>query len=276
MKKFKEMPLYKRSFVYIIFTVFALAFFGPFLIMMLGSFREMKQFFFDPAFWIPDHLSLANYEYIFTRGPFLKWLFNSTIITVIPVLSQIFVCTILGYVFAKKAFKGREVIFWMLMATVMIPKQLLIIPNYILFGWFDWINTLYPLIVPELWGIMGVFLVRQFMQSIPKELEEAAYMDGAGDFQIFFKVIVPLSVPAMAVVGTFAFIGNWNDFFTPLIFTTSEDVYPLTVGLASLLDREGNFGVEMAAATVSFIPSFVIFLFFQKYFTEGISLSGLK
>ncbi|MDQ0338569.1 multiple sugar transport system permease protein [Caldalkalibacillus uzonensis] len=201
---------------------------------------------------------------------------NSMIITVIPVLTQVFLCTLLGYIFAKKRFKGKEVIFWLMMAMVMVPKQLLIIPNYILYSWFNWINTLYPMIVPELWGIMGVFLLRQYMQSIPRELEEAAYMDGAGDFRIFFSIIMPLSAPAMAVVGTFAFISNWNDFFTPLIFTTQEHMFPLTVGMASLLDREGSFGVQMAVATVSFIPSFLIFLFFQKYFTEGISLSGIK
>lgn len=272
----KSMTLVQKIVIYILLILFAVAFFGPFLIMILGSLKEMRTFHADPSFLIPNDISLANYEFIFTRGPILRWLLNSTVITVIPVLSQIFLCTLLGYIFAKKQFKGKEFIFWTMMAMVMIPKQLLIIPHYIMYSWFEWINTYYPLIVPELWAIMGVFLLRQFMQSIPKELEEAAYMDGAGDFRIFFKIIMPLSVPAMATVGTFAFIGNWNDLFTPLIFMTSEDMYTVTVGITSLLSREGNFGVEMAAAAVSFLPTFLIFLFFQRYFTEGISLSGLK
>ncbi len=270
------MSLPQRIVMYILLVLFAIVFFGPFLIMILGSLKEMRTFHADPRFLIPNDISLANYEFIFTRGPILRWLFNSAVITVIPVLSQIFLCTLLGYIFAKKQFKGKEIIFWTMMAMVMIPKQLLIIPHYIMYSWFDWINTYYPLIVPELWAIMGVFLLRQFMQSIPNELEEAAYMDGAGDFRIFFKIIMPLSVPAMATVGTFAFIGNWNDLFTPLIFMTSEEMYTVTVGITSLLNREGNFGVEMAAAAVSFLPTFLIFLFFQRYFTEGISLSGLK
>jgi len=123
---------------------------------------------------------------------------------------------------------------------------------------------------------LGVFLMRQFMQSIPRELDEAAKMDGASDLKIFFHVILPLSKPAMATVGTFAFIGNWNDLFTPLIFTNSEEMYPLTVGLATLLGKEGNFGLQMASAAISFIPTFLVYLFFQRYFTQGIALSGLK
>lgn len=270
------MSLARKIIAYLLLILFAVVFLGPFIIMVLGSLKEMRIFHGDPSFLIPDDVTFANYTYIFTRGPIMRWLLNSTVITVIPVLSQIFLCTLLGYIFAKKQFKGKEFIFWAMMAMVMIPKQLLIIPHYIMYSWFDWINTYYALIVPELWAIMGVFLLRQFMQSIPKELEEAAYMDGANDFRIFFKIIMPLSAPAMAVVGTFAFIGAWNDLFSPLIFMTSEEMYTVTVGITSLLSREGNFGVEMAAATVSFLPTFLIFLFFQRYFTEGISLSGLK
>lgn len=143
--------------MYILLVLFAIVFFGPFLIMILGSLKEMRTFHADPRFLIPNDISLANYEFIFTRGPILRWLFNSAVITVIPVLSQIFLCTLLGYIFAKKQFKGKEIIFWTMMAMVMIPKQLLIIPHYIMYSWFDWINTYYPLIVPELWAIMGVF-----------------------------------------------------------------------------------------------------------------------
>ena len=145
-----------------------------------------------------------------------------------------------------------------------------------MFAKFEWINTYWALIVPEIWGIMGVFLVRQFLQSLPNDFEEAARIDGAGDFQVFFKVILPLSIPVVATVGTFSFISNWNDLFQPLIFMTQEKMYPVTVGLASLLGKEGNFGIEMAGSALSFIPTFLIFLFFQRYFTEGIQMSGLK
>lgn len=248
----------------------------PFIIMVLGSLKETQYALLDPLFWLPDDPSLANFAYLFNDGIFLRWIFNSIVITVIPVISQMFLCAILGYIFAKKRFPGRETIFWVFMAVIMIPSQLLIIPKYIMFADFGWINTYWALIVPELWGIMGVFLVRQFLQSIPDDFEEAARIDGANDLQVFFKIIMPLAIPVVATVGTFSFISNWNDLFQPLIFMTQEKMFPVTVGLASLLGKEGNFGIEMAGSTLSFIPTFLIFLFFQRYFTEGIQMSGLK
>ena len=125
--------------------------------------------------------------------------------------TQIFFGAVLGYIFAKKQFPGREIVFWLMMAVVMVPGQLLIIPKYIMFSQFGWINTYGAIVVPELWAIMGVFLVRQFMMTIPKDLEEAAYIDGAGDFTIFFRIMLPLAKPAIATIGTFAFISCWND-----------------------------------------------------------------
>ncbi|MYL55938.1 carbohydrate ABC transporter permease [Virgibacillus halodenitrificans] len=266
----------KKLITYILLFLLAFSFLFPFLIMVLGSFKEMEYALLDPFFWIPDNPSLANYTYIFRDGIFLRWIFNSLVITIVPVFSQMFLCAVLGYIFAKKQFPGREAIFWTFMAVIMIPQQLLIIPKYIMFADFGWINTYWALIVPELWGIMGVFLVRQFLQGIPNDFEEAAYIDGANDIQIFSKIILPLSIPVVATVGTFSFINNWNDLFQPLIYMTQEKMFPVTVGLATLLGKEGNFGIEMAGSTLSFIPTFLIFLFFQRYFTEGIQMSGLK
>lgn len=266
----------KKIFTYILLVFLGISFLLPFIIMILSSLKETKFAQLDPLFWLPDDPTLVNYQYLFNDGIFLRWIFNSTVITIIPVFSQMLFAGILGYIFAKKKFPGKEAIFWIFMAVIMVPQQLLIIPKYIMFSNFGWINTYWALIVPELWAIMGVFLVRQFMQGIPVELEEAARIDGANDITVFFKVMLPLSMPVIATVGTFAFISNWNDLFQPLIYMTQEKMFPVTVGLASLLGKEGNFGVEMAGATLSFIPTFLIFLFFQKYFTEGIQMSGMK
>lgn len=244
--------------------------------MLFGSFRDMQYALLSPAFWFSDNFQLVNYQYILQDGIFLRWIFNSTVITIAPVVSQMFFCTVVGYIFAKKVFPGRDIIFWVFMAVIMIPQQLLIIPKYIMFANFGWINSYEAMIVPEIWGIMGVFLIRQYLQSIPNDFEEAAKIDGAGDFQIFLKIIFPLTIPVVATVGTFSFIQNWNDLFQPLIYMTEEKMFPVTVGLASMLSKEGHFGIEMAGSTLSFIPTFLIFLFFQKYFTEGIQLSGLK
>lgn len=254
----------------------ALCFIIPFLIMVFGSLLKMKIPTGNPLLWFSEEVTLDNFAYILKNADFIKWIFNSTVITVIPVFAQMFFAAVLGYIFAKKEFPFKNLIFWVMMAVIMLPSQLLIIPRYIMFSEFGWINTYLPLIVPEIWGILGVFFVKQYMQTLPKDLEEAARIDGAGDFTIFFKIMLPLSKPVIATVGTFAFISNWNDLLTPLIFTTSQDMYPVTVGLASLLTKEGNFGVEMAGSLLSFIPTFLIFLFFQRYFVKGIALSGLK
>ncbi|WP_226675771.1 carbohydrate ABC transporter permease [Rossellomorea aquimaris] len=261
---------------YVALAILAFCFLLPFVIMAMGSFKDMQYALLDPLFWIPEDPTLSNYTYLIGNGLFLRWIFNSVVITIVPVFSQMFFCAILGYIFAKKKFPGREIIFWVFMAVIMIPQQLLIIPKYIMFADFGWINTYWALIIPELWGIMGVFLVRQFLQSIPNDLEEAARIDGANDIKVFFKVILPLSIPVVATVGTFSFISNWNDLFQPLIYMTREEMFPVTVGLASILGKEGNFGIEMAGSTLSFIPTFLIFLFFQRYFTEGIQMSGIK
>jgi multiple sugar transport system permease protein len=261
---------------YVLITLLSLFFIIPFAFMVLGSFQKTQIASVDPLFWIPKKPTLFNYEYILSTSQFVRWIVNSLIMTLIPVASQVFLGTVVGYIFAKKRFKGREIYFWMLMSVIMIPGQLLIIPRYIMFAQFGWVNTYASIIVPELYGIIGIFLVRQFMQTIPKELEESARMDGAGDFSIFFRVIMPLSGPAMATIGTFTFIHNWNEFFTPLIYMSKESMYPLTVGLSTLMAQEHNFGIEMAGAVISFLPTLIIYLFFQRYFTEGISMTGLK
>ncbi|WP_277585293.1 carbohydrate ABC transporter permease [Psychrobacillus antarcticus] len=266
----------KKVISYTALFVLGFCFLMPFIIMILGSLKEVEYAQLDPLFWIPDDPTLKNYKYILNDGLFLRWIWNSVVITVIPVFSQMLFCAILGYIFAKKQFIGREFIFWVFMGVIMIPQQLLIIPKYIMFSDFGWINTYWALIVPEIWGIMGVFLVRQFLQGIPNDLEEAAYIDGANDLQVFVKIILPLSVPVVATVGTFSFISNWNDLFQPLIYLTQETMFPVTLGLASILGKEGNFGIEMAGSAVSFIPTFLIFMFFQRFFTEGIQMSGLK
>jgi len=268
-------PLHK-VIIYALLLLFGCIFLFPFIIMVLGSLQKLQQALFSSTFWIPTEVTLFNYDYIFSGKRFFRWIVNSLIITLVPVVSSMLLCSVLGYIFSRKNFPFREAIFWMLMAVVMVPGQLLIIPKYLMFAKIGWINQYWALIVPELWTIMGVFLIRQFMATIPKDLEEAAYMDGATDSDIFFKIMLPLAKPAIATIGTFAFISNWNDLFHPLIYINSEKMFPVTVGLASLLTSEGNFGVEMAGAVLSFLPTFAIFLFFQRYFTEGITTTGIK
>lgn len=262
---------------YILLTILGITFLIPFTVMVIGAFLDMKFPVGNPLTWAVRYpLTLDNFRYIHKYSDMFTWLMNSVIISVIPTFLQMFFAAILGYIFARKDFWGKEFLFWAMMSVIMVPGQVLIIPKYIMFSKMGWINTYSALIIPAIWSIMGVFLVRQFMQQIPSSLEESAKIDGASDFTIFLKIMLPLSKPVIATVGTFAFVGAWNNLFGPLIFTTSKDMYPITVGLASLLAKEGNFGVTMAGSFLSFVPTFLIFLFFQKYFTKGIAFTGIK
>src|SRR5699024_10392950 len=193
-----------------------------YIYMKMALFNDVREVLYDPIYLLPTDTSLVNFKFIFSQGLFFRCIFNSFVITVIPVLSQMLLGAVMGYIFAKKQFWGKEFIFCSMMIFIMLPQQLLIIPKYIMFSDFVWINTYWALIVPELWGILGVFLVRQFFQTIPDDYEEAAYMDGGNDFQIFFKIMIPMAFPVIATVGTFTFIQLWNDLFQPLVYMTEE------------------------------------------------------
>ena len=261
-------------FNYLVMAVLVIAYVIPFTLMVLGSLRESVNFIPDLGYMLSEN-TLANFLYIIRRELFPRWFLNSVIFAVVPVLTQAVLCTLIGYVFARKDFVGKSALFWIMVSMIISPTQLLVIPQYILFNWFDWIDRYWAILVPDLWAIIGVFFARQYLQTIPKEIDEAAFLDGANDWQVFFRMIMPLCAPAIATIATFRFISNWNDLFRPLIFMLSERMFPLPVGLAALYSIEGNFGVQMAAATLAFIPTFSIFLLFQRYFTQGVQMSAL-
>lgn len=271
----KRIPLPARGALIVLMLAIGVAYLTPFTLMVLGSLRESVSFIPDLGYMLSE-TSLANFDYILGRALFPRWFVNSLIFAVVPVMTQAVLCTLIGYVLARYDFVGKNAFFMIMIAMIMIPTQLMVIPQYILFNWFNWIDRYWAILVPDLWAIIGVFFARQYMQTIPREIDEAAAMDGAGDWQIFFRLIMPLAAPAIATIATFRFIWNWNDFFRPLIFMISERMFPLPVGLAALYSLEGNFGVQMAAATLAFLPTFLIFLFFQRYFTQGIQMGGLK
>jgi multiple sugar transport system permease protein len=270
-RKFSRLQL---VLVYIIITVMVITYLIPFTLMALGSLRESVTFIPDLGYML-GAITPANFLYVLGRELFPRWFLNSVIFSVIPVLTQAVFCTLIGYVFARKDFVGKSALFWIMVSMIIIPTQLLVIPQYIIFNWFDWIDRYWAILVPDLWAIIGVFFARQYLQTIPKEIDEAAFLDGANDWQVFFWMIMPLCTPAIATIATFRFISNWNDLFRPLIFMISDEMFPLPVGLATLYNLQGNFGIQMAAATLAFIPTFLIFLLFQRYFTQGIQMSAL-
>jgi len=249
---------------------------GPFIIMVAASFQEARTYFTGPWDWLPTEPTWLNYEILFSRSSVIRWTLNSLLISTIPVAGSILFSLLLGYIFAKKYFRGREIIFWMFLASIMIPFQVTLAPLYLIMNAIGWIDTYWVLMVPQLLNVTGIFLMRQFIQSIPESLEEAAVIDGCTPWQVVWHVIMPLSRTAIATLGTLGFITAWNNFLYPLIFTASESMRPLTVGLATFADTTSSFGINMAAATINFVPTFVIFLIFQKHFVKGIAMGGMK
>lgn len=256
--------------------VIGLVLVGPFAIMLGASFQPSRAYFANAWDWLPTTPSFRNYEILFTRSSVIRWTLNSVIISTVPVMLSVIFSLLLGYVFARKPFPGREFLFWLFLGSLMVPFQVTLAPLYLMMNEIGWIDTYWVLMVPQVLSVTGVFLMRQYMQTIPVTLEEAAALDGCNPWQVVMHVIAPLSRAAIATLLTLGFITSWNNFMFPLIFTSSEAMRPLTVGLATFADTTSSFGINMAAATINFIPTFAIFLFFQRYFVGGIALGGMK
>jgi multiple sugar transport system permease protein len=249
---------------------------GPFLLMVSASLQPNMIYLTFPMKLIGPGMGFENYVSVFSRSLIGRWIFNSAVITVSIVLFQLTTCSMSGYAFARGKFFGRDVIFWVFMGTLMIPSTVTIIPLYIVVSTLGWANTFPGLIIPQATSIFGTFLMRQNFKSIPTEYDDAARIDGANRWQVYRLVLLPLTKPALATLGTLTFLDSWNDFLYPLIVTSSDTMYPLTVGLATMVKRGGNAGFSLAGATVSFLPTFVFFLIMQRYVVRGITLSGIK
>ena len=267
---------------YIILIVGALTMLVPFLWMLSVSFRIPAQQFSRNI--IPDPFTLQNYADLWENLPdhaFPYLVFNSFKISTLTAIGQLLTCAMAAFVFAIVNFKGRNLLFSLLLATMMIPSQVSLIPNFIIFKYLHLIGTQWPLILPAFWGgAFGTFLLRQYFLTIPRDLVDAARMDGASLFGIFWKIYLPLSKPALAALAIFVFKDAWNDLLHPLIYLpTDMHQTTLTVGLAFFqqqLQMGGKFTVLMAGAFLSILPLLLIFFIAQKQFIEGIALSGIK
>lgn len=260
----------------------ALTMLVPFLWMVSVSLRAPSEQFSRNI--IPNPLTLQNYVDLFEDLPdqaFVYLTYNSFKLSILIVIGQVLTCAMAAFVFAIVKFKGRDLLFALLLATLMIPPQVSLIPNFIIFKYLGWIGTQLPLIVPAFWGgAFGTFLLRQYFLTIPRDLVDAARMDGASLFNIFWRVYMPLSKPAVAALAIFAFKDAWNDLLHPLVYLpTDMHKTTLTVGLAFFqqqLQMGGKFTVLMAGAFLSIVPLLIIFFIAQKQFIEGIALSGVK
>jgi multiple sugar transport system permease protein len=252
---------------------------GPFLWMVATSFKLPADQFSHTL--IPNPATLQNFENLFAFDlDFPKLFLNSTFISVMIVIGQMLTCAMAAFCFAVVKFRGRGLLFTLLLVTLMIPDQVTLIPNFIIFKWLHLIGTSVPLWLPAFWGgAFGTFLLRQYFLTIPRELVDAARVDGASLWDIFWRIYLPLGKPALAAVAIFTFQGAWNDLLHPLVYMPTVPNTTLTVGLAffqTQLTLGGRFTVLMAGALLSILPLVIVFFFAQKQFIEGISLSGLK
>ncbi len=264
---------------YLMLSLMALVSIFPFLWMISTSLKGQGQIFAWPPTLIPDPVVWSNYPGVFDTLPFFRFFLNTAFYTSMVVLGQVVFCSLAGYAFARLEFPGRDLIFVLYLATLMIPATVTFVPSFIMMREFGWFNTIWAMTIPGMFGsAFGTFLMRQFMLTIPSELDDAAIIDGAGKLRVFLEVIVPLSKPAMAVLAVFTITTVWNDFIWPLIMLSDENLYTLTLGLARFqggMQSYTYWAGLMAAATMTVAPLVIIFIFAQKFFTEGISLTGM-
>ncbi len=266
--------------VNVIALVLGVVFALPFYWLILSSLKTTAQIFKIPPVWWPNPILWSNYLRVFTESPFGLYTLNTLTIAVPATIGTLISCTMAAYGFSRIEWKGRDLLFGISLSVLMVPFVVTVVPQFILFRTLGWIGTYYPLIVPSFFGgAYNIFLLRQFFRTIPPELSDACRVDGASELGIFTQIILPLSRPALAVVALFSFIGNWGDFLGPLIYVTDKDRYTITLGIYNYLsDRIHNtdWGIMMAASTLTLLPIVVIFFFAQRTFIEGIKLTGLK
>lgn len=250
----------------------------PFIWMLSTSFKASGQTFVYPPTWIPHPFVWRNYVDMWTALPFNWFFINSLKIATLATLGQLISCAMGAFAFSVLKFRGREVLFLALIATLMVPYQVTLIPTFILFSKIGWVGTHLPLWVPAFWGgAFGTFLLRQYYLTIPIDLAESARIDGANIFQIFTNIYLPLSKPALATLAIFTFMWTWNDLLNPLIYVSELKQLTLTVGLSLFQNQyTGKWTLMMAGAMVSILPILLVFFFAQKYFIEGIAMTGIK
>jgi multiple sugar transport system permease protein len=250
----------------------------PFVWMFLSSLKTEPEIFVFPPRWLPRSPQWSNYIAVMEAMPFGWFIYNSFKISVLGVIGQLLSCSLAAFAFARIRFPGRETVFMIWLACLMIPYQVTLIPQYLLFRNFGWLDTHYPLFIPHFFGgAFGTFLLRQFFMTIPSELEDAATIDGCSRFGIYRRIFLPLSKPALATLGVFIFMSQWNNLLGPVIYLNTYEKLTLTVGLAFFRGQyTTQWALLMAGAVISVIPIMVIYAVAQQYFVRGVVLSGLK
>jgi multiple sugar transport system permease protein len=264
---------------YILLIIFSAVTILPFVWLIRSSFMEIRQIFVIPIEWIPNPFRWKNYTEALNIAPFATYIKNTAIIVFFVITGTVITSSLAAYSFSRLRWRGRNIMFYLLLSTMMLPYAVTIIPTFIMWKELGAINSFLPLTVPAWFGggAFNIFLLRQFFMTIPKELDEAALIDGANYLQIFWKILVPLLKPALAVVAIFTFMSSWNDFLGPVIYLTDSDKYTLALGLSQFKSNmSAQWNYLMAASTMVLMPIVVLFFVCQKYFVQGITLTGMK
>lgn len=279
----KKRTNYSKYFAYLFLIVVSAIWVIPIIFGVATSFRSQTEVVSEGFRLLPVNWIVENYVNILentSTAPILQWIWNSVFIATMHTLLTIVIISITGYGYTRMKFKGRDALFFTLLGISFFPNVVNLIPSYKIIDTLGWVNTPWAMIVPGLAGMGHIFLVRQFMRGVPKELDESARVDGASDFRIYYNIILPLTRPILIVCGMFAFIGSWNDFLWPVIVYTDVEKMPVTAGLLLLQDVYGNYrmiGQLMGSAILAIIPTLLLFIFAQKHFVSAIKLnSGIK
>ncbi|MFF9568099.1 carbohydrate ABC transporter permease [Streptomyces sp. NPDC014685] len=270
----------RRVLVYVLLSLGLLVMSAPFLWMAVSAFKTQADLSASPPVWLPTEWTLENFRNLLDKLDLPLYFMNSVIVAVLVTVSNLVFCSMLGYALAKLNFAGRNKIFGLVLGALMVPGNLMLLPLFVLMSKLQLIDSYAGLVLPFAAGAFGVFLMRQFMQSIPDELLEAARMDGAGEWYIFWRIVMPLVKPALATLSIFTFLGSWNNFVWPLIATNDPDKYTLPVALATFATDPnkagGSNGMLMAGSFLIVLPVLVVFIALQRHFTQGIATAGMK
>ncbi|OGX29839.1 MAG: sugar ABC transporter permease [Omnitrophica WOR_2 bacterium RIFCSPHIGHO2_01_FULL_49_10] len=270
-----------RISAYVVLIIGALSMIMPFLWMVTTSLKTLNAIFVQPKNWIqmfvPTMLVWQNYVDAWTKVPFGQFYLNSIIVGMAVTVGQVFTSSLAAYAFARLTFPGRDKLFFAYLATMMIPGSVTMIPVYVLMRVFRWVDTYQALIIPAIFSAYGTFMLRQFFMTLPKDLEDAAKIDGCGFFRIYMTIILPLSKPALATLTVFTFMGNWGSFMWPLLVTNTMTMRTLPIGLESFKTQYStDWHLLMAGSVMVMLPIVIIFIFTQRYFVESIKLTGVK
>lgn len=267
-----------KGLLYTLLSVYAIITIIPFLWALSSSFKTLEEIVSGTLNFIPKNFTLENYKMIFVEQElFPRWLFNSVFIAVSVTSLNIIFNSMAGYALARLSFPGKRTLFITILAVLMIPGQVTMIPNYLILKELGWLNSYQGMIIPGMVNATFIFMMRQFFINFPKELEEAAALDGLGRFGTFFRIVLPMATPALAAQAIFVFMGSWNDFMKPLIILSSPELYTLPLGLNSFKGQYISYwNYIMAASMVFTLPVLLIYGFFNKYFMKGISFTGDK